>query len=550
LGAFEVSDDGNLLAYALDETGYRQYTLYVKDLRDGRVHGERIERVDTVVWAADNRTLIFSTEDPITKRADTVWRHELGAPDSERVYHEADDSFDVDVERTRDGTLIVLTSAAKDTSEARYLSAAAPARSPKLFAQRRDGIRYALDARAGRFYVRTNDGAPDFRVFTTPFETPERSAWTELVAQRPGITITGIELFAEFIVVAGRREGLASLELMRDGSPDLMPLNFDEPDYLVRIGQNAEYATTTVRYVYESLVTPASVVDLDVVTGARTLVKQTEVPGYDPARYRAERFFARAADGTHIPVSLVRRIDVSERPAPLLLYAYGSYGISIDPAFSATRLSLLDRGVAYGVAHVRGGGEFGEAWRLAGNLARKPTTFEDFIDCADALIGAGVTAPEKLVIQGGSAGGLLVGAVCNLRPELFAGAIAQVPFVDVLTTMLDPSLPLTTGEYREWGNPGEPEAYATMRGYSPIDNISPQAYPAMLVEVAYNDSQVPYWEGVKYALKLRAHTTGDRPILVKVNMGAGHGGASGRYDALKERAFDYAFVLACVGITA
>jgi oligopeptidase B len=549
LGAFAVSDDGNILAYSTDETGYRQYTLQFKDLRDGTIFPERIERVDGVVWCADDRTFVYVTEDAVTKRADRVWRRELGSASSDLLHEERDELFDLGVDRTRDGAFITIRSEAKDTAEVRYLRAERPADAPRLFSARRDGIRYDLDHREGLFYVRTDDGAPDFRVFTTPVDRPERAHWSELIGERPGTTITGLELFRDFIVVAGRRDGLASLEIRRDADPRLVPLTFDEPDYVVRIGQNREYAATALRFDYESLVTPAAVYDLEVATGARTLVKATEVPGYDPQQYRAERFFARAADGTRIPVSLVQRRDSPrDGSAPLLLYAYGSYGVSIDPRFSAGRLPLLDRGVGFAIAHVRGGGEFGEAWRLAGNMSRKRTTFTDFCECAERLIEAGYTAPDRLVIQGGSAGGLLVGAAINMHPELFAAAIAQVPFVDVLTTMLDPSLPLTTVEYREWGDPREKPAYDDIRAYSPVDNVVALPYPTVLIEVAYNDSQVPYWEGVKFAAKLRACTTSARPILVKANMGAGHGGASGRYDALKERAFDYAFVLTSVGI--
>lgn len=548
LGAFAVSDDGTLLAYALDDTGYRQYTLFVRDLQTGSLYPERIERVCDVVWASDNRTLIYSTEDPVTKRADSVWRYELGTPGTELVYRESDDLFDVDVERTRDGAFIMIRSEARDTSEVRFLAARRTGDDPQVFAPRRDGIRYDVDHREGRFYVRTNEGAPDFRVFTTPVAEPGRANWTQLVGERPGTTITGMEMFCDFVAISGRREGLASIELLVGAATELAPLSFDESDYVVRIAENAEYATATLRYTFESLLVPRSVYDVDVASGRRTLVKRAGVPGYEPGPYRAERIFVPAADGTKIPVSLLSKGEPArDGTAPLLLYAYGSYGISTEPLFSAARLPLLDRGFTCAIAHVRGGGEYGEAWRLAGNLFNKKTTFTDFIDCADALCEQGYTAHERLAIEGGSAGGLLVGAVITMRPDMCRAAIAHVPFVDVLTTMLDPSLPLTTSEYREWGNPGEPDAYAYIRSYSPLDNVGAQPYPAVLVKVAFYDSQVPYWEGVKFALKLRALTTSDRVILAKVNMAAGHGGASGRYDALKERAFDIAFLLDQVG---
>jgi oligopeptidase B len=549
LGAFEVSDDSRFLAYSIDDTGYRQFTLFVKDLQSGATLDDRIERVVGVVWAQDNRTLLYATEDRMTKRADTVWRHRLGACDGEQVYFEADELYDVGVDRSRDGAFIFIHSEAKDTTEVRYLSAAAPAEPPRLFAVRRDGIRYYLDHRADRLYVRTNEDAPDFRVFTVPVDAPQGVGWAEFVPQRPGVTITGLALFRDFVALAGRRDGLASIELSRAGKPTLAALTFDEPDYVVRIGRNDEFDTPVLRYTYESLVTPPSVYDFDVAAGTRTLVKRVIVPGYDPAEYAAGRMFVTASDGTQIPVSIVHRRDVAyDGTAPMLLYGYGSYGISAEPAFSAPRLVLLDRGVVFAIAHVRGGGEYGEAWRMAGNLFSKRTTFTDFVECAAELIEHGYVARDRLVIQGASAGGLLVGAVLNMRPELFRAGIAQVPFVDVLTTMLDASLPLTTSEYREWGNPEEQAAYDYMRTYSPLDNVRSQAYPTVLLKVSLYDSQVPYWEGAKFAAKLRAFTTSTNPILLKVNMEAGHGGASGRYDALKDRAFDSAFVLNEVGI--
>ena len=552
LRTFEVSDDSRFLAYSIDETGYRQFTLFVKDLHAGAILDERVERVVEAVWAADSRTLLYVTEDRVTKRSDTVWRRRLGAgaADGEQVYFEADELFDVGVDRSRDGAVVFVQSEAKDTTEVRYFSAAAPEEAPQLFAARRDGIRYYLDHRAGRLYVRTNEDAPDFRVFTVPLEAPDRAERTEFVPQRPGVTVTALALFADFAAVAGRRDGLASIELLRDGTGTLAPLEFEETDYVARIGKNDEFDTPVLRYEYESLVTPPSVYDLDVASGTRTLIKRLDVPGYDPSAYVAGRIFATAGDGTRIPVSIVHRRDTPrDGTAPLQLYGYGSYGICVEPAFSAPRLVLLDRGMVFAIAHIRGGGEYGEAWRLAGNLFAKRTTFSDFIDCAVELVDNGYAARDRVVIQGGSAGGLLVGAVLNMRPDLFRAAIAQVPFVDVLTTMLDPSLPLTTSEYREWGNPEEKAAYDYMRTYSPLDNIRSQAYPAVLLKVSFYDSQVPYWEGAKFAAKLRAFTTSSHPVLLKVNLEAGHGGASGRYDALRDRAFDLAFVLNEVGIT-
>jgi oligopeptidase B len=549
LGAFTVSDDSTLLAYALDDTGYRQYTLFVRNLRTGSLLAERMERIREVVWANDSRTLVYSTEDSVTKRADSVWRRELGTAEGRLVYREPDESYAVSVERTRDGAFIMIRSEARDTSEVRFLAAARAEDEPQVFAARRDGVRYELDHRENRFYIRTNEDAPDFRIFTTPVTATGPKHWTELVGERPGTTITGMELFCDFVAVSGRRAGLASIELLVGSSTALAPVTFDESDYVIRIAENAEYVTATLRYTFESLVMPRSVYDLDVAAGRRTLVKRSAVPGYEPGAYRADRIFVTAADGTAIPVSLVSKGEPArDGTAPLLLYAYGSYGISTEPLFSAARLPLLDRGFTYAIAHVRGGGEYGEAWRLAGNLFNKRTTFSDFIDCAEALCTQGYTTRERLAIEGGSAGGLLVGAVITMRPDLCRAAIAHVPFVDVLTTMLDPLLPLTTSEYREWGNPDDPAAYAYIRSYSPLDNVGAQPYPAMLLKVALYDSQVPYWEGLKFALKLRALTTSEHVILAKVNLTAGHGGASGRYDALEERAFDIAFLLDQLGL--
>ena len=543
LGVFEVSDDSTLLAYSLDETGYRQYTLFVKNLTTGELLPERIERVNDVAWAKDGRSLLYVTEDEVSKRSDTVWAQTLGQ-ERRRVFFEADEIFDVSLARTRDGEFIIIESTARDTSEARYLPAGSPFSPPALFMPRKDGILYDVDHREGLFYIRTNENAPDFAVYSAPVAAPDRMHWTEVVPQRAGTTVTAVSLFRDFGVVCGRRDGLASLEIFDFSAKTLTPLTFDEADYVVNLGRNEEYATASLRIVYQSLVTPLCVYDVDVASGTRTLVKRTEVPGYDPSLYRTERVFARAADGTGIPISIVQRRDVPhDGSAPLLLYGYGSYGISIDPAFSAARLALLDRGVIYAIAHIRGGGEYGEAWRLAGNLKNKKTTFSDFIACAEHLIDRGYTAPDRLAIYGGSAGGLLLGAVMNARPELFRAAIVAVPFVDVLTTMLDASLPLTTGEYREWGNPNVKEDYDYMAGYSPYDNIEAKPYPAVLVRVSLYDSQVPYWEGAKYAAKLRAATTSAKPVYLSTNMAAGHGGASGRYDALREAAFNWAFIL-------
>jgi oligopeptidase B len=550
IGAFTPSDDGNLLAYTTDDTGYRQYTLHVKDLRTGKLFPESIERVNDVVWSKDNKTLFFVTEDNVTKRSDKFFRHELGSEKSDLVYEEQDELFDLVTWRTRDQEVIFVDAASKTSTESRYLWASKPKSELKVVLPREKDHEYDVDHRGNLFYIRSNKGAKNFRVVTAPVDDPSEKNWKEFVAHKPAVKIEGVSLFADYAVLSEWENGLQQLEVI-DKSGKHSRIQFPEPVYAAGLGANRVFNTNVLRYSYNSLVTPNSTFDYDMSTGKSTLLKQTEVPGgFDRTNYQSERVFATATDGTKVPVSLVYRKGVKlDGTAPMLLYAYGSYGISIPPTFSSARLSLLDRGVIYAIAHIRGGGELGEEWREEGRMMKKMNTFTDFIACADYLIKAKYTTNDRLVIQGGSAGGLLMGAVSNLRPDLFKGVIAQVPFVDVLNTMLDASLPLTTSEYIEWGNPNEKAAFDYMKTYSPYDNVAKKNYPAMLVKVSVNDSQVPYWEGAKLVAKLRALKTDQNPLLLKVNFGAGHGGASGRYDALHETAYDYAFMLWQMGVT-
>ncbi|HKS26559.1 MAG TPA: S9 family peptidase [Pyrinomonadaceae bacterium] len=550
LGAYTVSDDGNLLAYTTDTTGYRQYTLQVKDLRTGQLSPEKIERVGQVSWAGDNRTLFYTTEDAVTKRRDKFYRHTVGTEKSELLFDEKDELYDVESYRSRDKAYVFLVSESKLTSEVRYISTAQPAGELMLIAPRQNEHKYFADHRDGLFYIRTNEGGKNYRVVTAPAADPKKKNWKELIAHRPSVKLNDIDLFANHLVISEREKGLEQLEIV-----DLRPngkthrVEFPEPVYSTALSNNREFNTNTLRFNYQSLVTPSSVFDYDMNTKERKLLKQTEVPGYNAALYTSERAFATASDGTRIPLSIVYKKGLKmDGKNPLLLYGYGSYGISMSPTFSLTRLSMLDRGVIYVIAHIRGGGEMGEDWREQGRMMFKKNTFTDFISSAEYLIKERYTNNQRLVIQGGSAGGLLVGAVSNMRPDLFKAVVAQVPFVDVINTMLDASLPLTTSEYLEWGNPNEPKAYEYIKSYSPYDQIKPQSYPAMLIKVSLNDSQVPYWEGAKFAAKLRATKTDNNPVLLKTNMGAGHGGSSGRYDALKEVAFDYAFILTQMGI--
>ncbi|MBC5810965.1 MAG: S9 family peptidase [Candidatus Eremiobacteraeota bacterium] len=544
MGLYQVSDDGRLLAYSLDTTGYRQYTLHVRDLRTGKDLAEAIPRVDDAEWASDNKTLLYVTEDDVSKRNDTLWRHVLGTSKNEVVFHEADELYDVAIHRSLDRKYVFLQSSSKSTTETRYVRADQPAGAWKVVLARRTDHRYDVEHHDQRFLIRTNDGADDFRVVAAPVATPDRAHWTEIVPQRAGVHIGEMAVFERYLVLTERSGGFAGFEIYDFQTGKRRSVEFPETVHTAGPSFNREFVTSTFRFSYTSLVTPNSVFDLNMATGKRTLLKETEVPGYDKAAYASELRYATARDGTKVPLAIVYKRGVKlDGSAPLLLYGYGSYGISTNPAFSAARLALLDRGVIFVNAMIRGGGELGEKWRAAGNLRHKLNTFTDFVDSAEYLVAQKFTSKDRLAIQGGSAGGLLMGAVTNMRPDLFKAVLAQVPFVDVMNTMLDASLPLTTSEYLEWGNPNVKSDYDYMMQYSPYDNVKPAAYPAMLVDVSFNDSQVPYWEGAKLVARLRSLKSDKNPLLLKVNFGAGHGGASGRYDALKEVAFNYAFLL-------
>jgi oligopeptidase B len=549
VGAFVVSDDGRWLAYSVDTTGYRQYTLHVKDLQTGGLLADVIDRVGTVVWATDNRTLFYTTEDRVSKRSDRVWRHVLGGS-SDLVYEEADTLFDVSVGRSLDKQVIFIGSSSKTSTEQRFLPSNEPSGGFRVILPREQDHEYDVDHHEGRFYIRTNKAAKNFRVVSAPLDDPREGNWRPFIDHQPGVKINSLTFFVHHAVVAEREGGLTYLRVIDMESGESHRIATGEPDYALSLAANPEFDTDTVRFTYQSMVTPSSVYDYRMDTRERTLLKRQEVlGGYDASEYEALRIWSVSRDRTRVPISLVYRKGVRfDGRAPLLLSAYGSYGASMSPTFSSSRLSLLDRGVIYALAYIRGGGELGEEWRDQGRMMQKMNTFTDFIDCADYLVKNKYTSSDRLVIQGGSAGGLLTGAVANMRPDLFKAVVAQVPFVDVLNTMLDASLPLTTSEYIEWGNPNEKAAFEYIRGYAPYENVTAQDYPAMLVHVSLNDSQVPYWEGAKLVAKLRATKTDTNPLLLKANLGAGHGGASGRYDALHETAFTYAFVLWQMGL--
>jgi oligopeptidase B len=562
IGDTDITDDGRWLAYSTDTKGFRQYTLRVKDLATGETLADEVERVGSVVWAADNKTLFYTVEDEQQKRQFQLWRNCIEqAKQNVLVCQEDDERFNLAAGRTRDGEYIVLESASHITSEARVLKADDPTGAFRIIAPREDEHEYSLDHRNGLWFIRTNDRGRNFRLVTAPVETPGREHWTELIAHRDAIMLEDVDLFAGFFIACEREDGLPRLRLWKfaDAGPGAAPsgeIAFPEPAYSAAPHINRIFETTTFRYGYQSLVTPSSVYEYDTASGASTLLKQLEIPGgFDRTLYASERIHATAPDGVEVPVSLVYRRDKFAKLAkrepgqnPLYVYGYGSYGYSLPLGFSSNRLSLLDRGVVMAYAHIRGGGDLGEPWHDAGKMLKKRNTFTDFIACVEHLTAAGYGDPHRVAIEGGSAGGLLMGAVTNMAPEKFRAVVSHVPFVDVMNTMLDASLPLTVPEYEEWGDPNQEEYFRYMLSYSPYDNLRAASYPAMLVKTSLHDSQVMYWEPAKYVAKLRTLKTDHHPLLLVTNMQAGHGGASGRYDYLKEIALDYAFVLRELGI--
>jgi oligopeptidase B len=551
VGAMAYSDDGNLVAYTIDFTGFRQYSLQVKDLRTGATLPDTTERVTSVVWAADNKTLFLTTEDAVTKRSDRLWRHVLGASTFEPVYDEKDELYDIGVTKTRDKQYLLLEIESKDTTEFLYLRAGEPQSKFAVFLPRKKDHRYYVSHREGLFYIRTNRDGVNFSVMTAPDNDPAPKNWKAFLTHRKDVLLESIDLFRDFAVSVEKSEAVNRLRVCNFQSKAWTDIPFPEKVYSAFPGGTPEYTSTTYRYNYQSLITPSSVYDFDVASGKSTLLKRQEVlGGYDPSQYASERLWATARDGTKVPISIVYKKGFPrDGKGALLLYGYGSYGLGMPATFSSSRLSLLDRGMAYAIAHIRGGDEMGWQWRLDGMLMKKKNTFYDFVDCAEYLVREKWTSKDRLAIEGGSAGGLLMGAVINLRPDLFRAAHVAVPFVDVMNTMFDTTLPMTVGEYLEWGNPNDKAAYDYMKTYSPYDNLEKRSYPAMLVTTSFNDSQVMYWEPAKYVARLRTLRTDSNQLLLKIKMDpAGHGGASGRYDRLRDQAFEYAWMLSQVGI--
>jgi oligopeptidase B len=549
---WQVSAGEDVLAFATDTVGRRIATIRFKSLRTGALLPDVISSVTgNVAWAEDNRTLFYVKQDPVTLRWYRVYRHVLGTDPAhdELVFEETDETFSVFVFKTKSRQFIMIASEQTLASEYRYLDAGRPAGEFRVFLPRRRGHEYDVDHAGDWFYVRTNDAARNFRLMRAPVSRPAREHWEEVIAHRDDVFLQRFEVFKDHLVASERKDGLVRLRVRPRSGAGEHYLDFGEPAYLAYIATNPEFDTGVLRFGYTSLTTPTSIYDYDMAGRQKTLLKRDEVlGGFDPAHYVTERLSATARDGTRMPISLVYQKGLEQRfPAPLLLYAYGSYGSSTDATFSAERLSLLDRGFVYTIAHVRGGQELGRQWYEDGKLLKKRNTFTDFIDVAEHLVARGYATPDRLFARGGSAGGLLIGAVVNLRPDLFKGAIAAVPFVDVLSTMLDASIPLTTSEYDEWGDPNDSTYYRYMLSYSPYDNVERKGYPHLLVTTGLHDSQVQYWEPAKWVAKLRALKTDTNRVVLKTNMEAGHGGASGRYRRWREMAFEYAFLLDLAG---
>ncbi|MEX0291577.1 MAG: S9 family peptidase [Flavobacteriaceae bacterium] len=550
LGGISVSPDNKLAAFGVDTISRRKYTLQIKDLETGKILTDRIE--DTTggsVWASDNKTLFYTKKDPETLRSNKIYKHVLGTPTSsdELVFHEEDETFSTFVYKTKSKKYIVIGSYSTLTSEYQILEANNPEGQFRMFSPRTRGLEYNIYHYEKHFYVLTNkDKALNFKLMRTGEEETHSHNWKEFIEHRKDVLLEDVDIFKEYYVLSERENGLNKLRIVRWDGLDAYYLPFENETYTAHVGTNPDFDTDILRYAYNSLTTPSSVIDFNMSTKAKEVKKEQEVLGgkFKKENYKSERLWATTRDGTKVPISLVYHKDTQlSSTTPLLQYAYGSYGATVDPYFSTVRLSLLDRGFVYSLAHVRGGQYLGRSWYEDGKLLKKKNTFTDFVDCSKFLIAKKYTSSEHLYAMGGSAGGLLMGAVVNMAPELYKGVIAAVPFVDVITTMLDESIPLTTGEYDEWGNPNEKKYYEYMKSYSPYDQVSNQNYPNMLVTTGLHDSQVQYWEPAKWVAKLRDHKTGHNLLFLHTNMDAGHGGASGRFEALREVSREYTFLL-------
>jgi oligopeptidase B len=539
----QVSPDGNLLAYTQDTTGSEWYTVRVKDLRTGRLLSDVVDSVSYgLEWAADNRTLFF-TRDNAAHRPDRIFRRTLGDPAEALVVSEPDSLYFLGLGKTKDRAYLLAQSSSFTTGEVRYLSASHPTGEWRVLLPRREGVEYSAEHHGDDFLVLTNQAALNFKVLRVPTASPDSSRWTELVPADDSVLIEGMEVFEHHLVLYRRGDARQQIRVLPFAAAPY-DVDFPEVVHSLEPGRNPEFHSRALRFTYSSPRTPPTVYDFDLSARTRTVLKLTEVPNFRPKQYATERVWAPARDGARVPVSLFYRTPLrKDRPRPMLLYAYGSYGASTDPGFNPRILPLVDRGYIFAIAHIRGGQEMGRRWYDQGKMLRKQNTFTDFIAAAEWLEREGYTAPDRLAIRGGSAGGLLMGAVTNMRPDLFRVVVADVPFVDVINTMRDPTLEFTTQEWQQWGNPNVPAEFAYIRSYAPYENVERQAYPAILATAGLNDPRVNYWEPAKWVAKLRAMKTDSNPLLLKINMGAGHGGRSGRYEALHDDAFRYAFVL-------
>ena len=547
-----TSTNQKILAFAADEVGRRIYTIHFKNLETQEILEDQIPEVTgNFVWAADQASIFYSKQDPETLRSFQIYKHLLGSPSStdQLIYEELDEEFSCVVHKTKSEKFILIHSESTISSEIRFVPADQPSAPLQMLQARIPHLEYAADHFGDYFYIRTNDRAQNFKLVKAPLANPSKENWIEVIPHRPETLFEDFDLFSKFLVTQERSNGLTQIHIQpweAEGEAEGHSLAFEDETYTAYVGTNPEFDTNLLRFVYNSLVSPSSVYDYDMVTRQKTLLKQQEVVGgHEPSDYHSERIWAKAADGVLVPISLVYQKSTFSKSGknPVLLYAYGSYGYSMDAYFSSNRLSLLQRGFVFAIAHIRGGEDLGRAWYEDGKLLKKKNTFTDFIACAEHLVQQEYTSPAHLYAMGGSAGGLLMGAVINMRPDIFNGVIANVPFVDVVTTMLDESIPLTTGEFQEWGNPKEKEFYEYMLSYSPYDNVMAQNYPHLLVTSGLHDSQVQYWEPTKWVAKLRDQKTDPHTLLLFTNMEAGHGGASGRFNPLKEIALEYAFLL-------
>ncbi|MCB8964538.1 MAG: S9 family peptidase [Bacteroidales bacterium] len=554
VASLDISPNNKVLAYGVDTIGRRQFTIHFKNLETGKLICSKIDNTTgAIAWANDNHTVFYSQKDK-SLRPYKIFRHSIKSPNSQSdalIYHETDSTFDVNVYTSKSRELIMIMASSSTSSEYRYLNANNPLGTFTLIQPRQPKLEYSVEHLGSNFYIKTNWNAENFRVMETPIAKPAMDNWKELIAHRNNVLIMDIDIFKDFLVVKERKDALIHVKVLRWADKKEFYIDFGEEVYTALPSVNPEFDTPLFVYYYTSLTTPGATYEYNMQTQEKRLVKQNEILGdFTPSNYETKRLWATANDGTKIPISIVHKKGIKlNGKSPLLIYAYGAYGYSENPTFDPNRLSLLNRGFIYAIAHVRGGEEMGRKWYEMGKMLNKQNSFTDFIRCTEYLIEQGYTSPDRIIAQGGSAGGLLVGAVVNMRPNLYKGIVAEVPFVDVLTSMLDPNLPLTTGEYEEWGNPKDSALYHYIKSYSPYDQVKPQEYPSMLITSGYHDSQVQYFEPAKWAAKLRATKTDNNLLLLKIDMNSGHGGLSGRYEYLKEQAFTYAYMLNTVGIS-